>query len=961
MPQVIAIVGCVWLVTGTTLSPSATAHAQATKKKPAATQAADAVTAGSVWTGTLTDKNGKTSPIEVRITERRGADFTGKFFANGNLVREIKGTIRNGRISWLGIKGGGEPNQGQIDGNRMEITYGPGGKGNGTMSLTTGAGDRSGGVRNPEYDQLVAAADFEQRGIKFMKVFGQKSWKDFMPGYVDGSRGYHIGGVVVDRSMTPNPVYIVDAGNSRILGFRSFASQKADLIFGQPDEFSGAPNGNCNVGMFGPASREHLCLFYVPGGSNIEEQGLNFHIDVDGEGNLYVPDFYNNRVLVYNSPFGPAKSSGQGDALPDLVIGQPDYASNLPNYGMGKNRRDAASLYLAVHAITMGVSVDRQGNLWVADVGNHRVLRFPKGKTTADLVLGQPDFTTAQRNTPESGYHDGREGTQHLRFCAQPMLARVEPESGEVYVLDRNLGASKDDARILVFKPPLRNGMAADRVMQVRQPLEGEFAAGFRFAKPNGFVFNPFKTDDWCDDTARTTRYREGVLWVYAHDANPNNGHGSRALLLDKQGNILVAIPGPGITKLAGGCSVGGGSIGFDSENRMYLASGARNEVMRLPLPFRAFDRSSVWPTAPTGKLNPTANNVSPARLNADTQGVIVAGNQLIVSDKRHFLVWDDYLTKSDGADADHVVGQPDGRTLSEVTNFGGNTQFAVDGQNRLWSAGEHGRLVVFQLPLRTGSQPLRKNIPLYWADEPGKEVEHFIDEALDIDPKSGQLWVFDRPRSRMLRIRNPEDFQGKLLVDVVLGQLDKTGGKQNRGMPKPDASTLGQPSAIRFDRQGNLFVVDNNNEGTRNGRIIAFAAADIAAIRTMFPGTKARWVYCVDGFDKVPPETHRIHSGIDHPFMPLSIAFNTKGEMVVGNGGYWNDAHAALRPIRQLYLYRTPLQKNTPDAIIELPVGTPQALWFDDQDNLLVHDGNYCRIGVINLQKDPQWLKPLK
>lgn len=972
-----AIVGCICGVMLINFG-SARIFAQTGTKKPAIKKASDTVTPRSTWQGTLTDKTAKTSEVEQQITERRGAEFIGKFFAGGNLVREVKGTILNGRISWKGIKGGGELNQGQVVGNRMETTCGPNGQGSGKMSLATGDGDVTepnmtssrGQSRNPEYDQLIATADFEKRGIKFMKVFGQKSWIDYMPGQVDGSRGYHIGGVVVDRSTKPNPVYVVDAGNSRILGFKSFDSKKADLIFGQPDEFSGAPNGNSNVGLYGKPARDRLCLFYVPGGSNIEEQFLSFQIDVDSDGNLYVPDFFNNRVLVYHAPFSSTKTDGKGDALPDLVIGQPDHTSNGPNLGQGNKQRNASSLYLNVHSSTTGVSVDRHGNVWVADGGNHRVLRFPKGKTAADLVLGQPDFTTAQRNTPESGYGDGRQGTQHMRFCSMPMLARVDPDSGEVYVLDRNMGASKDDARILIFKPPFKNGMNADRILQINQPLEGDFKNGFRFARPGGFVFNSFKTDDWCDERTKIARYRDGVLWVHAHDANPNNEHGKRTLLLDKQGNILVALPCPNITTMAGRRSAAAGMMGFDAENHIYLAT--HNQVVRYVLPARVAKPDDPRSGPPIkdrvlGAASPlldhrtNANNIAPGRFHPGPHGVIVAGKQLIVSDIRRFMVWDDYLNKPDGTDADHVVGQPNGRTISEVTNFGDSTQLVVDGKQRLWSAGEHGRLVVFQLPLLTGAKPLRKNIPLYWADDPSKEVEHFIDEALDIDPKNGHLWVFDRPRSRLLRIKNPDDWQGKLLVDAVLGQIDKTGGKQNRGLPKPDASTLGQPNAIRFDRQGNLFVVDNNNEGTRNGRIIAFAAADIAAIRTMFPGTKARWVYCVEGFDKIPPETHRVHSGIDHPWMPMSIAFNSKGEMVVGNGGYWNDGHAALRPIRQLYLYRNPLKKSTPDAIIELPVGAPQDLWFDDQDNLVVHDANYNRVGIINYVKDPQWLKPLK
>src|ERR1051326_6923105 len=108
------------------------------------------------------------------------------------------------------------------------------------------------------------AIDFYGKKITFLKVFGQARWTDCSPGKVDGSRMYHAAGVVVDRSTKPNPIYVVDAGNSRILGFKSADSKKADLIFGQPDEFSGAPNGDCNTGEFGKPRRDSLCLMEIP-------------------------------------------------------------------------------------------------------------------------------------------------------------------------------------------------------------------------------------------------------------------------------------------------------------------------------------------------------------------------------------------------------------------------------------------------------------------------------------------------------------------------------------------------------------------------------------------------------------------------------------------------------------------------------------------------------------------------
>ena len=82
-------------------------------------------------------------------------------------------------------------------------------------------------------------------------------------------------------------------------------------------------------------------------GTNLAEQWMRLHNDVSAKGNLYVPDYFNNRVLVYHSPFSADKTDGKGDTVPDLVIGQEDYTSNGVNRGMGSRKRDASSLFLS--------------------------------------------------------------------------------------------------------------------------------------------------------------------------------------------------------------------------------------------------------------------------------------------------------------------------------------------------------------------------------------------------------------------------------------------------------------------------------------------------------------------------------------------------------------------------------------------------------------------------------------
>ncbi|MDQ3815509.1 MAG: hypothetical protein M3347_16450, partial [Armatimonadota bacterium] len=328
-------------------------------------------------------------------------------------------------------------------------------------------------IPSPLHADQDKPISFYGKQVSFLKLFGQKRWGDAAPGYVVANKVNHAAGVCVDRSSEPNHIYVADTGNNRILGFKSYDSPKADLIFGQPDEHSSAANGDCNIGFYGPTGPDQLCLTAYPWGTNVAEQWMFLHFDVDSEGNLYVPDTYNNRVLMYRAPFSEDKTGGKGDTIADVVWGQDDFRSNGINRGMGRERRDARSLFIRLggfdHVSARGVSVDPQGNVWVADTFNYRVLRFPKGSTTADLVIGQPNFATAlaERDINKAGL--GRFGT--------PTLARINPQTGELWVIDEHPFGFK--GRILIFTPPFFNGMAASRIFSIRQKLAGDFKDGY--------------------------------------------------------------------------------------------------------------------------------------------------------------------------------------------------------------------------------------------------------------------------------------------------------------------------------------------------------------------------------------------------------------------------------------------------------------------------------------------------
>jgi len=197
-------------------------------------------------------------------------------------------------------------------------------------------------------------------------IIGQPDFNEAVPHPVTASRVLNPGGVLVDRSVRPNRIYVYDGGNSRVLGFSRIGFCKdgpqkgkpgtcdsdfpgfgivlvegigADLILGQPASHLASANRHGNYDTYPdwpPASATSLQTMPVDQIS-LTEGGSFANMAADDKGNLYVPDFGNHRVLRFNSPF-------ETDTVADEVWGQPDLVSNLPNHGRGYGKPDASGL-----------------------------------------------------------------------------------------------------------------------------------------------------------------------------------------------------------------------------------------------------------------------------------------------------------------------------------------------------------------------------------------------------------------------------------------------------------------------------------------------------------------------------------------------------------------------------------------------------------------------------------------
>jgi len=220
-------------------------------------------------------------------------------------------------------------------------------------------------------------------------LFGYVGGFPFVPNAVFGQHGSYVGdspnsggisaetlslpsGLAFDASFSPGRLIISDSGNHRVLVFAlasPLTSTAAIGCLGQPDCKSALPNRGGAPSAQGLSEPRGIANWFDPKDTKDPWRGY------------YVADSANHRVLHYKV----------FDTAADFVYGQGgDFATAVPS----KGGPSASSLRNPT-----AVAVDRDGSLWVADTGHHRVLHFPKGKNVADRVLGQPDFTTVSAPT----------------------------------------------------------------------------------------------------------------------------------------------------------------------------------------------------------------------------------------------------------------------------------------------------------------------------------------------------------------------------------------------------------------------------------------------------------------------------------------------------------------------------------------------------------------------------------
>jgi uncharacterized protein (TIGR03437 family) len=581
----------------------------------------------------------------------------------------------------------------------------------------------------------------------------------FNPNLADGREFAAPRSVAVDVSVSPSILYVADTGNNRVLGWRDATGfrngQAADIVIGQIDLVHTNAQGPGTAFSTGLSSPTGLA--------------------VDANGALYVADTANNRVLRYPRPF-----ENQGNNFPDLFLGQP----NLNSKGTGTSK---STLNLASSSFPSGLAFDAGGNLWVADSSNRRVLRFSKselakggGGLEADLVVGQPDFTSLRPAVANST-------RTTANAFATPVAIAFDP-AGRLWVSDSDANGTL--SRVLIFAPPSASDPTALRIMGVipgtatsqdqldrtdlAAPSSIFFIGAGDSARPalldaghsRFLVYEPFNS--W---PAATTQFSPLATSQYGqtdfHNVAPNQSPSV---------NYTVK-PGPGTLSQPFGAAYANGEL--------YVADTFNHRVIVLPQTGQTFNpatRVLGQDDFESGAINliegrefALLGTRVATRANAFDGGIAIDATadvpHLYVADtyNNRILGFKDFRLLKPGMFADIVIGQPNFRT--GLCNQNGNpdrpTQFSL-------------------------CEPM----------------------GLTVDSK-GDLWVADHTNGRVLRFPAPFNQQGEQRADVVLGQPNFT-----TRITDPTDRTMSAPYGIAAAQANGLVVSDE-----AHNRVLFFAS----------------------------------------------------------------------------------------------------------------------------------------
>lgn len=561
-------------------------------------------------------------------------------------------------------------------------------------------------------------------------------------------------GVAVDATQSTPILYVTDTGNNRVLVWRNAKASngsKADLVIGQNDFFTTVPLG--------------------PGTTNSVGMRSPTGIAVDSRGNLYVVDAGNNRILRY-----ARVTEQQADLIqPNLVIGQTSFSAREPNQGNTSPTARTLAFTSGSTLYTSSLGFDANGNLWVSDPVNSRVLRYPAAALgdsatnapEADLVIGQSNFTSLQT------VDWGRSESRLLKSAIlQPMGVAFDP-AGRLLVTDTA-------NRLMVYAPPFQTGMSAARYAGLVVSVQGQPALPainqYTLRAPNAVFATASGVFVMDSATHRILRFDPVDQWPDETQALPspaaksvfgqpdfNSFRGNRGLSQPSEGSLLQPT---GVAAV---------------DNEVYLTDSGNNRLLVLQL--NGANLGSA--TRVQGQLGFSYRGVNLV----DARGMFVANGAVSLPNSGGNVL-------PGGAVVMDRTSNPPRLYIADTYN----NRILGYSDARLVKPGDAADLIIGQ----TNEYEARVNSPT-------ADVDQLTDQGLQqpsgiaVDSK-GDLYVADAGNGRVLRFPRPFDQAQRTAqrANLVIGQ---TGF--NIKITDPTQRNMSRPYGVALTVEGHLLVSD--------------------------------------------------------------------------------------------------------------------------------------------------------
>lgn len=561
-------------------------------------------------------------------------------------------------------------------------------------------------------------------------------------------------------------------------------------------------------------------------------------------GKLFISDRANHRVLRYAS----AADLNTG-AKAEAVFGQTDFVTNV-------NGRNASKFNAPI-----GVHVDSEGRLWVADFGSNRVLRFDNASSkssgaAADGVLGQSDFTTGTFGATQSGLRgpvtvfsdangslwisdfsnhriirhdnaaskangapaDGVYGQPDFTTVASGLsdTSMASPNAAWVDQEGRLWVADNGNFRVLRFDNAAgkSTGAAADGVLG--QP---DFNTKVSAVTRSGMATLRFV---WGDSQGRLFVIQENSNRITIYDNAAAKANGADADYIWGQpdftsgGSLVPATPS--------GFRVPRAMFIDEAAGHVWVADFSNNRVLRFNVEYTPPVKNYLITTNPNAALQlgqadftTRASGLSAGEFNGPS-GVAIdpTTKKLFVSDRANnrVLRFASVEALTTGAQAEAVFGQENfGTNASGLGPDRLNTPIGihVDAQGRLWVAdfNNHRVLRFDEASFATNGSNADGVLGqvTFNANSFAATQEGLRGPVTVVADKDGAVWISDFSNHRIIRHDNAAAKADGAAADGVYGQPDFT--TVSSGL---SASNMASPNAAWVDNDGRLWVADNGN-----------------------------------------------------------------------------------------------------------------------------------------------------